>query len=674
MITLKEVTLRRGTKLVLDAATVTIQPGENVGLVGRNGAGKSSLFALLTERLHSDGGEVYMPPRWRVGEVAQNMPETDDGATDFVLEGDTRLMEAQAQLTAAEAGDDGHAIADGHQALADAGAFDARPRAQALLMGLGFKSEQLDAPVNSFSGGWRMRLQLARALMCPADLLLLDEPTNHLDLDALVWLEAWLKRFEGTMLVISHDREFLDAITNVTVHLEDTKLTRYGGNYTAFEEMRAERMVLQQASFVKQKEKIAHLQKFIDRFKAKASKAKQAQSRVKALDRMEKLAPILTAREFSFEFREPLNLPNPMLSLKDVECGYPALDEGGADKIIVRNISRSVLAGQRIGILGANGQGKSTVVKTIARTQAALGGTITEGKGLAIGYFAQQEMDVLRPGDSPLNHMIRLARDVSPQAREQELRNFLGQFRFAADMVNQPVGTLSGGEKARLVLAMLVWQRPNLLLLDEPTNHLDLDTREALSMALNEFEGSLMLVSHDRALLREVCDEFWLVADGGVRPFDGDLDDYQKYLLDTARAQAKAMREAGNASKKAAAPTAAPLPAKAAVVVTPAPVAPKLAATPARRDDRKADAQARQSKSDELKPLRKELMRIDNRLGVLFGDRDSIEANFASGTPTPAQLADSGKKLKAITEEIGRLEGQWLDLSTQVDELTAKAG
>jgi ATP-binding cassette subfamily F protein 3 len=385
MITLKDVTLRRGTKLVLDAASVTLQPGENVGLVGRNGAGKSSLFALLTERLQSDGGEVYMPPRWRVGEVAQNMPETDDGATDFVLEGDTRLVEAQAQLAAAEAGDDGHAIADGHQALADAGAFDARPRAQALLMGLGFKNEQLDAPVNSFSGGWRMRLQLARALMCPADLLLLDEPTNHLDLDALVWLEAWLKRFEGTMLVISHDREFLDAITNVTVHLEDTKLTRYGGNYTAFEEMRAERMVLQQASFEKQKEKMAHLQKFIDRFKAKASKAKQAQSRVKALDRMEKLAPILTSREFSFEFREPLNLPNPMLSLKDVECGYPALDEGGPDKIIVRNINRSVLAGQRIGILGANGQGKSTVVKTIARAQQALGGTITEGKGLAIG-------------------------------------------------------------------------------------------------------------------------------------------------------------------------------------------------------------------------------------------------------------------------------------------------
>jgi ATP-binding cassette subfamily F protein 3 len=662
MITLKDVSLRRGTKLVLDAANVTLQPGENVGLVGRNGAGKSSLFALLTNRLQSDGGDFYMPPRWRVGEVAQNMPETDDGATDFVLEGDTRLMEAQALIDAAEAGDDGHAIAEAHQAMADAGAFDARPRAQSLLMGLGFKNEQLDAPVNSFSGGWRMRLQLARALMCPADLLLLDEPTNHLDLDALVWLEAWLKRFEGTMLVISHDREFLDAITNVTVHLEDAKLTRYGGNYTAFEEMRAERMVLQQASFEKQKEKMAHLQKFIDRFKAKASKAKQAQSRVKALDRMERLAPVLTSREFSFEFREPLNLPNPMLSLKDVECGYPSLVEGEPDKIIVRNISRSVLAGQRIGILGANGQGKSTVVKTIARDQRALGGTITEGKGLAIGYFAQQELDVLRPDDSPLNHMTRLARDVGPAGREQELRNFLGQFRFAADMVNQAVGTLSGGEKARLVLAMLVWQRPNLLLLDEPTNHLDLDTREALSMALNEFEGSLMLVSHDRALLREVCDEFWLVADGGVRAFDGDLDDYQKYLLDTARAQAKALRDANSAGKRAG---AAPVP-----VAAPAPSA---SSAPASRDDRKADAQARQGRSDELKPLRKELNRVDNRLGVLFADRTAIEASFASGSLTPAQLADSGKKLKALGEEISLLEGQWLELSTQVDELSAKA-
>ena len=640
MITLREVTLRRGVKVVLDSATVTLQPGEKIGLVGRNGAGKSSLFALLTDRLHCDAGDVTMPPRWRVAEVAQNMPETDDGATDFVLQGDTRLVEAQAQLAQAEAADDGHAIADAHHAISDAGGFDARPRAQAMLLGLGFKSAQLDAPVNSFSGGWRMRLQLARALMCPADLMLLDEPTNHLDLDALVWLEAWLQRYEGTLIVISHDREFLDAITRVTLHLEDAKLTRYTGNYTAFEEMRAERMLLQQASFERQKERMAHLQKFIDRFKAKASKAKQAQSRVKALARMEKLAPVLTAADFSFEFREPASLPNPMLAMQDVACGY-------GDTVIVRDINRSVLAGQRIGILGANGQGKSTLVKTVARMQPALAGTITEGKGLAIGYFAQQEMDVLRPGDSPLNHMIRLAREVSPQAREQELRNFLGQFRFEGDMVNQAVGTLSGGEKARLVLAMLVWQRPNLLLLDEPTNHLDLDTREALSMALNEFEGTVMLVSHDRALLREVCDEFWLVTAGGVRPFDGDLDDYQRWLLDTAREQAKALREPASVAKPSGSPN--------------------------RREDRKAAAAARAQRAEQVKPLRKELNRVDNRLGVLFAERDALEGSLGDAGRTAAELVDGGRRLKALGDEIEQLEGRWLELSTQIDAMTAEA-
>ena len=653
MITMRDVTLRRGVKVVLDAATVTLQPGEKIGLVGRNGAGKSSLFSLLTNRLHADAGDVDMPPRWRMAEVAQNMPETSDGATDFVLQGDTRLMEAQAQLAQAEAADDGHAIADAHHAISDAGGFDARSRAQAMLLGLGFKSAQLDAPVNSFSGGWRMRLQLARALMCPADLMLLDEPTNHLDLDALVWLEAWLQRYDGTMIVISHDREFLDAITRVTLHLEDAKLTRYTGNYTAFEEMRAERMSLAQASYEKQKERIAHLQKFIDRFKAKASKAKQAQSRVKALSRMEKLAPVLTASDFSFEFREPLSLPNPMLAMQDVVCGYRAND-GSADKIIVRGINRSVLAGQRIGILGANGQGKSTLVKTVARTQPALGGTITEGKGLAIGYFAQQEMDVLRPSEAPLAHMIRLAREQGPPGREQELRNFLGQFRFEGDMVNQAVGTLSGGEKARLVLAMLVWQRPNLLLLDEPTNHLDLDTREALSMALNEFEGTVMLVSHDRALLREVCDEFWLVTEGGVRPFDGDLDDYQRWLLDTAREQAKAMRDPAAAKAAKAAKAAA------------------SDASPNRREDRKAAAQARQQRADQAKPLRNELVRIDHRLGVLFSERDAIEVLFAENTLGAAELADKGKRLKLVVDEIEQLEGRWLEVSTQIDGMAAE--
>ncbi|MBT9610563.1 MAG: ATP-binding cassette domain-containing protein, partial [Aquabacterium sp.] len=511
MIVLKNVSLLRGVKPVLDQASATLHPGEKVGLIGRNGAGKSSLFSLLAGRLHPDAGDVEIPPAWLqpggMAEVAQNMPETDEPATDFVLQGDARLVKAQADLAAAEAADDGNAIGEAHANLAEAGVFDAPARAQALLLGLGFTLEQAMAPVNSFSGGWRMRLQLARALMCPAKLLLLDEPTNHLDLDALVWLEAWLQRYEGTLLIISHDREFLDAITKVTLHLDDGKLTRYTGGYTAFESMRAERMSQQQAAFSKQQDKIAHLSKFIARFKAQASKARQAQSRVKALERMEKLAPVLTASDFQFTFPEPQSLPNPMLSLKELACGYHR--DGAEPLTIVSGINRSVLPGQRIGILGANGQGKSTVVKTLSRMNKLVSGEITEGKGLSIGYFAQQELDVLRMDEGPMQHMLRLAREVGPNAREQELRDFLGRFQFTGDMVNQPVHQFSGGEKARLVLALVVWQRPNLLLLDEPTNHLDLTTREALSMALNEFEGTVMLVSHDRALLREVCDEFW---------------------------------------------------------------------------------------------------------------------------------------------------------------------
>ncbi|NIF70642.1 ATP-binding cassette domain-containing protein [Burkholderia sp. Ap-962] len=545
MISIRNVTLRRGVNVVLDRASVVFTPGEKIGLVGRNGAGKSSFFGLLNGTLHEDGGEFSIPAAWKMGQVAQDMPETEQSATDFVIEGDTVLLAAQAEVAAAEASDDGMRMAEAYMALHEAGAHDAPSRAQALILGLGFSEAQLDQPVNSFSGGWRMRLQLARALMCPSDLLLLDEPTNHLDLDALVWLEAWLKRYQGTLVVISHDREFLDAVTQVTVHVDNAKLVRYGGNYSKFEDMRAEQLVLQQAAMARQANKIAHLQKFIDRFKAKASKAKQAQSRVKALERMEKIAPVLADAEFSFEFKEPLNVPNPLLSMLDASFGYPAPDDAAPDTpptVIVRGINRSVLAGQRIGILGANGQGKSTLVKTVAHALAPIAGEISEGKGLNIGYFAQQELDVLRPLDTPIEHMIRLAKDTPAHMRapgqsgtEQSLRTFLGSFNFSGDMVHQQVGTMSGGEKARLVLCMIVWQRPNLLLLDEPTNHLDLATREALGMALNEFEGTVMLVSHDRSLLRAVCDEFWLVTKGGVEPFDGDLDDYQQFLRDEAR-------------------------------------------------------------------------------------------------------------------------------------------
>jgi ATP-binding cassette subfamily F protein 3 len=669
VITLRNITLRRGVKVVLQNAAVVLQPGEKVGLIGRNGAGKSSLFSLLTNRLQADAGDVEIPPRWRVGEVAQEMPETSDGATEFVLQGDIPLMEAQAELDAAEAAHDGEAMAHAHVALDEAGAYDARARAQALLLGLGFKNEQLDAPVNSFSGGWRMRLQLARALMCPADLLLLDEPTNHLDLDALVWLEAWLKRFDGLMVVISHDREFLDAITRVTVHLDECTLTRYTGNYSAFEEMRAERMSQASAAFAKQQDRIQHLQKFIDRFKAKASKAKQAQSRVKALARMEKLAPVLTASDFSFEFREPLSLPNPMLSFDGLRCGYGSTE-------IVGNISRSVLAGQRIGILGANGQGKSTLVKTIAKALAPMGGVMTEGKGLSIGYFAQQELDVLSMDDGPLMHMVRLARDVGPAGREQELRDFLGNFRFTGAMVNQAVGSLSGGEKARLVLAMLVWQRPNLLLMDEPTNHLDLTTREALSIALNEFEGTVMLVSHDRALLRETCDEFWLVTRGGVSPFDGDLDDYQKWLLDVSRAASKGQEPPP--VPRAAAPVAAPsLVQSTAPLPSPAraPAAARAAASTAGggRDERKQAAQSRSQIANLTRPLRVEVQQIDTRMEKLAAERADVEAMLAAGKRPGNEIAEGGRRLAHIGAEVARLEERWLELQTEIERVTAGA-
>ena len=648
MILLKNLSLRRSAKVLLDNASVSINPGEKVGLVGRNGAGKSSLFALLNGCLHEDKGDFSMPSQWRMAQVAQDMPETAESATDFVIAGDTALAEAQREVDAAEASDDGERMAHAYMALHDAGAHDAQSRAQSLILGLGFQVRELNQPVNSFSGGWRMRLQLARALMCPSDLLLLDEPTNHLDLDALVWLEAWLKKYPGTMLVISHDREFLDAVTNVTIHIENGQLTRYGGNYSTFEDMRAEQMALQQAAYARQQDKIAHLQSFINRFKAKASKAKQAQSRVKALDRMEKLAPMLASADFTFEFKEPLNLPNPMLTIDDASFGYPPADGAGAPTVIVRGVSKSVFAGQRIGILGANGQGKSTLVKTIARDLAVVAGAVTEGKGLNIGYFAQQELDVLRPADTPLEHMIWLARDTIANggagqfsSREQDLRNFLGTFNFSGDMVKQAVGTMSGGEKARLVLCMLVWQRPNLLLLDEPTNHLDLATREALAMALNEFEGTLMLVSHDRALLRSVCDEFWLVSRGGVEPFDGDLDDYQRYLLEEGKRVREELKQAGRAAE------APVIEAKLATVATRKPVS-----------------------SGKIKSLKQKLEKLDKSMAALQAEKAAFEARLG-GTLSVEEITEIGKQLQHVIDELAIEEGEWLELSGEIEDLEA---
>ncbi|NBS73314.1 MAG: ATP-binding cassette domain-containing protein [Betaproteobacteria bacterium] len=635
MIVIQNISLRRGTKLVLENASVTLQPGEKVGLVGRNGAGKSSLFALLNGTLQEDKGEWSVPQQWQMGQVSQHMPETSDSATEFVCAGDTRLMQAQAQLDAAQMSDDGMAIAHAYAELADAGEHDSVSRAQSLIMGLGFKTTELMQPVNSFSGGWRMRLQLARALMCPSDLLLLDEPTNHLDMDALVWLEAWLKRYGGTLIVISHDREFLDAVTQVTLHIDNAQITRYGGNYSQFELLRGQQMTLQQASFSKQQEKIAHLQKFIDRFKAKASKAKQAQSRVKALERMERVAPMLASADFDFEFKEPGNLPNPMLAISDADMGYQS-EEG--PRVVLKGVKKSVLAGQRIGILGANGQGKSTLVKTLTQALDLLDGTMTQGKGLTIGYFAQQELDVLKEKDTPLEHMIALSKIVSPQAREQDLRDFLGSFRFGNDMVKQSVGTLSGGEKARLVLAMVVWQKPNLLILDEPTNHLDLMTREALGMAINGFEGSVLLVSHDRSLLRSVCEEFWLVYDGEVKSFDGDLDDYQKHLEDVSRQLAST-----SSSKKATSDK-----------------------SPSFKQKKQSPNQ--NVSKEKLKPLKKKLSQLEEKIASLEKDKLNLQDQL-NQEKNPAAMADFGKKLKTLETDLAYVEAEWLIVSEEIEAI-----
>ncbi|MDB5863012.1 MAG: transporter [Betaproteobacteria bacterium] len=534
MIRLSQVTLIRGTKVLLEAADVALNPGDKIGLIGANGAGKSSLFAMLRGELHQDQGEFDFPSRWRVAYVAQETPALERPAIEYAIDGDTTLRRLEAELAAAEAADDGMLIGEIYGSMGDADAYTVRSRAEQLLYGLGFSHEQMEQPVSSFSGGWRMRLNLAQALMCPSDLLLLDEPTNHLDLDAIIWVEEWLKKYQGTLVIVSHDRDFLDGVVNVIVHIDAKKLKRYGGNYSSFERQRAAAIVLVAGQVEKQARERAHLESFIERFRAKASKARQAQSRMKMLEKMEELAPLHVSAPFSFEFREPIKAPDPLLVLDHVDAGYRLPD--GTQKVILRDVGFSLQSGQRFGLLGINGAGKSTLIKTIAGELAPLGGTANFNKGLAVGYFAQHQVEMLRDDESPLWHFQRMTTRV----RDQELRSFLGSFNFAGEMAIRPITNFSGGEKARLALAMIVWERPNLLLLDEPTNHLDLETREALTVALAQFEGTLVLVSHDRHLLRATTDQFLIVADGTLQPFDGDLDDYRDWLFKTKLASANA--------------------------------------------------------------------------------------------------------------------------------------
>jgi len=518
LIRLSQLTLRRGAKTLLEGADLTLYAGERVGLIGANGSGKTSLFALLRNELHADKGDAELPAHWRIAEVAQETPALDRPAVEYAIDGDVRLRQLEAELEAAH---DGTRMAELHVALGDAGVYTVRSRAESLLLGLGFSQKEITQPVSKFSGGWRMRLNLAQALMCPSDLLLLDEPTNHLDLDAIIWLEDWLGRYPGTLIVISHDRDFLDGVVKAVVHIDQKKLRRYTGDYSSFEVQRAQTIQLTQHLIEKQERERAHLQSFIDRFRAKATKARQAQSRMKMLAKMEDLAPLHVAAPFSFEFREPERAPDPLLTMESAAVGY-------GEKVVLDRITLSIRSGERIGLLGVNGAGKSTFIKTVAGTLQPLSGEAVFNKGLKIGYFAQHQVEMLRDDQSPLWHLKMIS---EKNIREQELRDYLGSFNFPGEMAAGPVENFSGGEKARLALALIVWQRPNLLLLDEPTNHLDLDTREALAVALAQFEGTLVLVSHDRHLLRATTEQFLIVTNGTIKPFDGDLDDYRDVLL-----------------------------------------------------------------------------------------------------------------------------------------------
>lgn len=646
MIRFLQVSLTRGIKPLLENADLTLNPGEKIGLIGANGAGKSSLFALLRGELHADQGEVDFPVRWRMAYVAQETPALDRLAIEYAIDGDVTLRRLEQRLAEAEntpeADSDGHLIAELHTELADAGAYTVRSRAEQLLLGLGFSMEQMQQPVASFSGGWRMRLNLAQALMCPSDLLLLDEPTNHLDLDAIIWLEDWLKRYQGTLIIISHDRDFLDGVVNVIVHIDDRKLKRYSGNYSSFERQRAAQIVLAQNMIEKQMRQRAHLQSFIDRFKAKATKARQAQSRMKALAKMEEIAPLRAAAEFSFEFREPLSAPNPLLVLEDVDAGYRLPD--GQEKKIVSGINFSLQNGQRIGLLGVNGAGKSTLIKTIAGEQPSLTGNTQFGKGLVIGYFAQHQVEMLRHDESPLWHLQKIA----PNAREQELRNFLGGFNFPGDMVTSKIAPFSGGEKARLALALIVWQRPNLLLLDEPTNHLDLETREALTEALAQFDGTLVLVSHDRHLLRATTDQFIIVSDGKLQPFDGDLDDYRDWLFKTKLADKNGTPDVSLSKFETKA-----IPAEA--------TAPPVD----RREQRRQEAEERQRLSALKKPIESRIKRLEEQIAKLQERKATIDSRLSDPAIYEAANKD---ELKALivdqayhAKEIEQLETEWLE-------------
>ena len=627
MIVLRALQLRRGVKVLFEDVSLTFNHGQKIGVTGANGSGKSSLFALLLGELHQDAGDLEIQPGLVVAHVAQETPATEQLAIEYVLDGDAELRHLERELAAAEQAHNGTRIAELHEDLHRVGGYAARARAAQLMHGLGFDDAEIERPVAQFSGGWRVRLNLARALMCRSDLLLLDEPTNHLDLDAIVWLEQWLLGYPGTLLMISHDREFLDAVANAICQIEAQRIRLYAGNYSAFETQRAMQLSQQQATFVKQQREIAHLQSFVDRFKAQATKARQAQSRIKALARMEKIAAAHVDTPFEFAFRKPAVQSDPMLDLDGVDAGY-------GDVAVLRGIRMTLRPGTRLGLLGRNGAGKSTMMKLLAGVLAPLAGQRVEGKGLQIGYFAQHQLEQLRPDESALRHLTRL----SPKTREQDLRDFIGGFNFHGDQATEPVGPMSGGEKSRLALALIVWQRPNLLLLDEPTNHLDLEMRHALTLGLQDYEGALVLVSHDRSLLRATADELWLVDEGRVVEFDGDLEDYAKRL------RAKEQGQAVNTEP----------------VVS-------------RKEQKRLEAEERNRRFAQRKPLEARIKSAEKEIETLGAERLRLEKMIAAPDMYGETRKDDLKRClleqAQITKKLQGAEERWMALSAELEGL-----
>jgi ATP-binding cassette, subfamily F, member 3 len=632
MISLRNLHLQRGGRPLLEDVNLTIYSGQKIGITGANGCGKSTLFALLQGELTQDTGDLDLPGGLRIAHVAQETDALELPAIDFVLQGDAERWRVECEMEQAQHADDGTRIAALHARYEALDGYTARSRAARILHGLGFEAAEHGRPVSAFSGGWRVRLNLARALLCPSDLLLLDEPTNHLDLDAVLWLEQWLRRYEGTLLLISHDRDFLDNVVGHVAHIEQRRITLYAGNYAQFERQRAERLAQQQSAYERQQREIAHMRAYVDRFRAKATKARQAQSRLKALSRMELVSAAHVDSPFRFEFPPPLKCPHPLLCLADASAGY-----GGVP--VLTHLRLSLEPGARLGLLGRNGAGKSTLIKLLAGELAPLGGRRMEGQGLVIGYFAQHQLEQLRPERTALHHL----QGADPTASEQELRNFLGGFGFSGDDALRPVAPFSGGEKARLALALIVWKRPNLLLLDEPTNHLDLDMRDALTRALQDYEGALVVVSHDRYLLRATTDRLALVGDGRLGAFDGDLDDYRDWLAQSQPAPGATDEPRPNASAAD------------------------------RRQQKRAAAEERNRLAQQRRPLERRLAEIERRMERLSAERDDLETLLADPAlyeePAKDRLKGALLDKARVDEALARAEEEWLEVSEGIESL-----